>query len=64
MTALHFHFNILGNVEAFKEPSDVLVRRLPWQPSGSDHRVVAHFLHLTAAGTHTYKYSLVGNSLG
>lgn len=45
--------NVLGNVEASEESSYVLVRGLPWQPSGSDHCVVAHFLHLTAAQTQT-----------
>lgn len=46
-------YNILGNVEASEETSNVLVRRLPWQPSGSDHCIVAHFLPLTTACTHT-----------
>lgn len=39
----------LGNVEPSEESSDVLVGRLPWQTPGSDHRVVAHFLHLATA---------------
>lgn len=54
--------NVLGDVEASEESSDILVRRLPRQSSGSDHRVVAHFLHFTAAHTHRYYYSgLSGN---
>lgn len=39
----------LGNVEPSEESGDVLVRRLPRQTPGSDHRVVAHFLHLATA---------------
>lgn len=40
--------NILGNTEAFKEAGDVLVRRLPWKPSRSNHRLIVHWLRLTA----------------
>lgn len=39
---------VLGDVEPPEESRDVLVRRLPRQTPGSDHRVVAHFLHLAA----------------
>lgn len=46
--------NVLGDVEASEKSSDILVRRLPRQSSGSDHRVVTHFLHFTAAHTHTH----------
>lgn len=41
--------SILGDVESSEEASDVLVGGLPRQPPGSDHRAVAHLLHLTAA---------------
>lgn len=51
--------DILGNVESSEESSDVLVRRLPWQPSGSDHRVVTNFLHLTAANKHTHTHTQI-----
>lgn len=41
--------SILGDVESSEEASDVLVGGLPRQPPGSDHRAVAHLLHLAAA---------------
>lgn len=45
--------HVLGDVEPSEESSNVLVRRLPRQTPGSDHRVVAHFLHLAAAHANT-----------
>lgn len=54
---------ILGNVESSEEPSDVLVRGLPRQPPGSDHRAVAHLLHLTAAQMHK-KVHVEGRTFG
>lgn len=41
--------NILGNIEAFKETSNVLVRGLPWKPPRSDDSLAVHRLRLTAA---------------
>lgn len=54
---------ILGNVESSEEPSDVLVRGLPRQPPGSNHRAVAHLLHLTAAQMHK-KVHVEGRTFG
>lgn len=43
------HSDILGNIEAFKEASDVLVWGLPWKSPCSDHRLTLYWLCFTAA---------------
>lgn len=42
--------NILGNIEAFEEASDILVWGLPWKAPRSDYSVTVHWLSLTAGG--------------
>lgn len=55
--------NILGNAEAFKEASDVLVWRLPWKSPRSDHRLTVHGLCFAAEESKkplmTYKQNLL-----
>lgn len=40
--------NPLGNIESFEKSCNILIRRLPWQTPGSDHRVVVNKFHLAA----------------
>lgn len=41
--------NQLGNIESFEESCNILIRRLPWQTSCPDYRVVVNKFHLAAA---------------
>lgn len=40
--------NPLGNIESFEKSCNILIRRLPRQTPGSDHRVVVNKFHLAA----------------
>lgn len=51
VSVLHWAVISLGNVEAFEEASDVLIRRLPWQPTSSDDRLAVHSFCLTAGNS-------------